>query len=284
MNPRLKRKLSDFTFILPVLAVFTIFVIIPFIQGFPLSFTDWDGLNNDSNWVGLDNYIKMFSDSHVANAYKNTFVFSIITVVFSNVLGLAVAMLISKTNRLNNTIRTLIFLPFCLSMLLQSFIWKYLYQDVFYGLFGISNPLTNINLVMIGLSIICIWADTGYCMVIYIAALQGIPKDYYEAAEIEGCSKWNQFLNITLPMLGPAITANVTIYLGWGMKVYDYPMAATNGGPGRASETIAVLIYKNLFGYFKAGYGQAVAIVFTIVIFIVSGLTAYFLRKREVEV
>lgn len=283
MKVSLKKRLIDFSFIAPVLLLFIVFVILPFVQGLPISLTDWDGLNAQSGFVGLKNYADIFSDPHIGNAVRNTAVFTVLTVVFSNVFGLGVALLVRKAGKANNLMRTLIFMPFCLSMLLQSYIWKYVYSDVFYEWLGLPNPLTSPTFVMVGISIICIWADTGYCMIVFIAALQGIPQDYYEAAQIEGCSRWRQFWNITLPLLGPAVTSNIIIYLGWGMKVYDYPMAATAGGPGRASETVAVLIYKNLFGYFKAGYGQAIAILFTVAIFIITAIVAKALRRREVE-
>ena len=199
------------------------------------------------------------------------------------VLCLLIALLLQRSNRINNLTRTIVFMPYCLSMILQAYVWKYMYSDVLYGLFSIPNPLGSQFWAIIGISFICIWADTGYCMIIYVAALQGISKDYYEAAEISGASKWQQFWKITLPMLWPAVVSNVIIYLGWGLRVYDYPMAATSGGPGRASETIAMLIYKNLFSYHKAGYGQALAIVYTAMIFVVIAVVAKLLRKREVD-
>lgn len=279
----IRKKLVDFSFLFPVLFMFIAFVVLPFIWGIPLSLTDWDGLSAVKNFIGLNNYINIFSDPHIPNALKNTCVFAVLTLVISNVLGLLIAMLLQKSNRINNITRTIVFMPYCLSMILQSYVWKYMYSDVLYGLLAIPNPLGSQFWAIIGISFICIWADTGYCMIIYVAALQGISKDYYEAAEIAGANKWQQFWQITLPMLWPAVVSNVIIYLGWGLRVYDYPMAATSGGPGRASETIAMLIYKNLFSHHKAGYGQALAIVYTVMIFVIIAIVAKFLRKREVE-
>ena len=204
--------------------------------------------------------------------------------VFSNLFGLLFALMISKATKLNNVLRTCIFVPYCLSLVLSSYIWRYVYSDVFYDIFGIPSPLGSTTWVMLGLAVISVWRDAGYCMVVYIAALQGVSTDYYEAADLEGATRWQKFKDITLPMIGPAITANVTLVLAWGMKVFDYPMAATAGGPGRASETVAMLIYNNLFTYFRAGYGQAIAVVFTISIFVVSTLVSKTLRSREVEI
>lgn len=284
MNRKMKKQLQEFTFIMPALVMFAIFVAYPFLQGFPISFTKWDGMSPNKAYVGLKNYIRIFQDGNVMNAVRNTLLFTAVTMVFSNLLGLLFALMISKKSKLNNVLRTCIFMPYCLSLVLSSYIWRYVYSDVFYDKFGIASPLGSTTWVMIGLAVISVWRDAGYCMVVYIAAIQGVSKDYYEAAELEGATSWQKFRAITFPMIAPAVTANFTLLLAWGMKVFDYPMAATAGGPGRASETVAMLIYNNLFTYFKAGYGQAIAVVFTISIFVVSTLVSKTLRAREVEI
>ena len=283
MKHNYKKRIQEFTFILPAMILFLVFVVYPFLQGFPISFTKWDGLSPVKTFNGISNYLKIFKDANVWNATKNTLIFTALTMFFSNFLGLLFALMISKTSRLNSVLRTCIFVPYCLSLVLSSYIWRYVYSDVLYEFTGIPSPLGSTTWVMVGLAIISVWRDAGYCMVVYIAAIQGVSKDYYEAADIEGCSRWKKFTNITLPLIGPAITANFTLLLVWGMKVFDYPMAATGGGPGRSSETIAMLIYNNLFVYNKAGYGQAIAIVFTLAIFLCSTLLSKTLRAREVE-
>ena len=284
MNRKTKKKIQEFTFILPALIMFSVFVAYPFLQGFPMSFTNWGGMSPSRVFVGFDKYVRIFQDGNVVNATKNTLIFTALTMVFSNLFGLLFALMISKATKLNNVLRTCIFVPYCLSLVLSSYIWRYVYSDVFYDIFGIPSPLGSTTWVMLGLAVISVWRDAGYCMVVYIAALQGVSTDYYEAADLEGATRWQKFKDITLPMIGPAITANVTLVLAWGMKVFDYPMAATAGGPGRASETVAMLIYNNLFTYFRAGYGQAIAVVFTISIFVVSTLVSKTLRSREVEI
>ena len=283
MKHNYKKRIQEFTFILPAMILFLVFVVYPFLQSFPISFTKWDGLSPVKTFNGISNYLKIFKDANVWNATKNTLIFTALTMFFSNFLGLLFALMISKTSRLNSVLRTCIFVPYCLSLVLSSYIWRYVYSDVLYEFTGIPSPLGSTTWVMVGLAIISVWRDAGYCMVVYIAAIQGVSKDYYEAADIEGCSRWKKFTNITLPLIGPAITANFTLLLAWGMKVFDYPMAATGGGPGRSSETIAMLIYNNLFVYNKAGYGQAIAIVFTLAIFLCSTLLSKTLRAREVE-
>ena len=278
-----RRKLADFSFLVPALALFIMIIIIPFFEGVRLSFTNWNGIRPTYSYVGFQNYIRLFTDKTFSNATVNTVVFTIIATIFPNILGLILALLLQKSTRFNNFCRTIAFMPYCLSLVLVSFTWRYIYSDVFYGIFGVSNPLSSSTWVMVGISFICVWAPTGYCMVIYIAGLQGIPADYYEVAQIEGASPWQTFKHVTLPLIVPSITTNFTLLIGWNMKVFDYPMAATGGGPGRSAETVAMLIYNNLFKYYKAGYGQAMAVVFTVAVFIISGLTAWFFRSKEVE-
>lgn len=283
ITSRTKKKIQEFSFIVPALVIFSVFVVYPFLQGFPISFTKWDGMSPVKAFVGLDNYIRIFQDANVWNAAKNTLVFTALTMIFSNLFGLLFALMIARATRLNSLLRTCIFVPYCLSLVLSSYIWRYVYSDVFYDLLGIPSPLGSTVWVMLGLAVISVWRDAGYCMVVYIAAIQGVSEDYYEAADLEGATAWQKFKNITFPLIAPAVTTNLTLLLAWGMKVFDYPMAATAGGPGRASETVAMLIYNNLFTYFRAGYGQAIAVVFTAAIFLVSTLVSRGLRKREVE-
>ncbi len=174
-------------------------------------------------------------------------------------------------------------MPFVISLVLSAFIWSYLYSDVLYRYLRIPSPLGNTRWVILGLALIAVWRCAGYCMVIYVAALQSVPGDFYEAARIEGAGRVRTFFSITIPMIVPAFTANVTLLLAWGLKVFDSPMAATGGGPGRASETIALYVYNNIFNYYKAGYGQAVAFVFTLLVFLASAFLTRAMRRLEVD-
>lgn len=279
----IKKELIDFSFLLPALILFLIMVLVPFIQGIPLAFTNWNSLADDYKFTGLSNFERLFSDKNFINATRNTVIFAIVTTIVPNVLGLFIAILLQKNSKFNNFGRTVFFLPYCLSIVLVCFIWKYIFSDIGFEFLGIPNPLSSPSMVMIGISFICVWGTTGYCMVVYIAGLQSVPVDYYEVARIAGATPWQTFCYVTLPSIIPSVTTNVTLLIAWGMKVFDYPMAATQGGPGRSAETLSMLIYNNLFKYFKGGYGQAMALVFTVGVFIVSGLTAKILRSKEVE-
>lgn len=279
----LRKSLIDLSFLLPALILVCVFVYYPIVYGIPLSFMKWDGFSADRIFSGVRNYQQIFRDMNVTGAMRNTLLFTLYTVTLTNAIGLFAACLFSKNTRLSNAARTAIFMPYMLSLVLSGYIVKYIYTDFFFGTLGVTNPLTSKSLVMFGLSIIAIWRDSGYCMVIYYAALKGVPEELYESSRIEGANAIQKFYHVTLPLIVPALTANLTLTLSWALKVFDYPMVATLGGPGSSSVTMNMLIYRNIFVNYKAGYGQAQAVVFTLFIFLITGFVAKVLRSREVE-
>jgi raffinose/stachyose/melibiose transport system permease protein len=279
----MKRRLVNFMFLLPALILFGVMVVLPFASGFRISFTDWDGFSPVYKVVGLKNYFKVFKDPTIFEPIKNSLFFTVVTVIGNNAFGLLNALIFKNNSKVNKTFRTMLFMPFIISLVLTGFIWSYIYSDVLYGIFGIKSLLGNQKTVMLGICIMGMWRDIGYAMLIYIAGLQGIPETYYEAAQIDGAGPIKRFLSITVPMLAPAMTINITLFLGWGPKVFDYAMTATHGGPGRSSETFALYVYNYTFPYNKAGYGQAAAIIMMIGIFIVTGIATTLLRRREVD-
>jgi ABC-type sugar transport system permease subunit len=279
----LKKWWIDFSFLLPALLLVCVFVCYPILYGVPLSFTKWDGFSAEKAFNGLDNYIRIFRDTNVSGAMGNTLLFTLYTVVLTNGIGLFAAILFQKTSKLNNLSRTALFMPYMLSLVLSGYIVKYIYTDLFFNTLGMTNPLTNKGMVMFGLSVIAIWRDAGYCMVIYYAALKCVPEELYDSCKIEGANAIRKFIHITLPLIVPALTANLTLTLSWALKVFDYPMVTTMGGPGSSSVTMNMLIYRNIFVNYKAGYGQAQAVIFTLFIFLATGLVAKLLRSQEVE-
>lgn len=278
-----KKKLCNVLFLLPACIVFCIFVLIPFFQGIPLSLYQWDGYSDTKTFVGMANYFALLKDGSLVEVIGNTFEYTLYYLLGCNILGLALALLVKKATRLNSVLRTIFFMPFVLSMILASFMFSYIYSDVFYGIFGIKSFLGNVDAVNPAIAAIAIWKDSGYCMIIYIASLTMVPTDYYEAAKIEGCGAVQAFFNITVPLIVPAFTANLTLILAWGMQAFDYQMAATGGGPGHASETIGMYIYKNIFVYHNAGYGQAAGVLLTIGLAILVMILTGYLRRKEVE-
>lgn len=283
MKVKAKRHLTNLLFLLPALVLFIMIVVYPFLGGIRYSVTDWDGFSEVYNMVGLENFKNILTDPSIKKPIMNSVFYTVVTVIADNVLALCIALALKKNTRTNKIFRTLMFMPFIISLVLTGYIWTYIYSDVFYGIFGIKSLLGNAKTVMIGVCIMGLWRDTGYAMLIYIAGLQGIPDTYYEAARIDGAGPWKRFWKITFPLLAPAVTVNVTLFLGWGLKIFDYVVTATGGGPGRASETFAMYVYNYTFPYNRAGYGQAAALLMMIAIFIVTGIVTTLLRRREVE-
>jgi raffinose/stachyose/melibiose transport system permease protein len=268
---------------LPAVALFALIVIYPFFGGIYYSFTNWDGVAKSWDFVGLRNYARIFQSDVLLTPCRNTLVFTGINLVLCNVLALFVSTGISRSTRYNDGLRVVFFLPFMISLVVASYMWTYLYSSGIYPVLGIRNPLGNPRTANLGLSMISIWRNMGYCVVIYVAALQTIPESLYEAAAVEGASPWTRFSRITLPMLTPALTINFTLILGWGLKEFDTVMAATGGGPGDATTSVAFYVFKTTFVWGKAGFGQSIAIVMLVGIVLLTSLVTRFFRSREVE-
>jgi len=279
-----KKHKTYFLFIIPAFFLFSIVYIIPFVQGIPYSFTDWNGVSKEYSFVGLANYKLLIGNPDFWNVFGNTVYFTVFYVLLCNILGLTFALQLAGNSRLNGFLRSVFFIPFVVAAVTTSYIWKYLYTDVYSVILNLPSPLGIASQAMLGIVFNAGWRDTGYCMIIYIAALQTVPLEYYEAAEIDGASHLQQFISITLPSIVPAFTACFTLLLAWGMKLFDFPMAATSGGPGKATMSVAMYVYNNLFSYMKAGYGQATAILMTVVMVLISGTLNRFLRSKEYEV
>jgi len=174
-------------------------------------------------------------------------------------------------------------MPYVISLVTAAFVWRYIYSAIYSPLFNVVSPLGSKNTAMFAIAIISIWRTSGYCMLIYIAGLQGVSDEYYEAASVEGANGIQKFFKITVPMLIPAFSANVSLLLAWGLKVFEVVRATTNGGPTRnATTTMSMYIYNMIFANSKAGYGQATAIVMTVILLIVSFLVSKFFSTKEV--
>ncbi len=278
------RRITHIYFVAPALVLYLLTVVLPFLQGIPYSLTNWNLVSSQSDFVGFKNYISLFNSSVFWKSIQNTFQFALYYVVLSNVLGLLIALLIYQSSKLNNLSRTLIFMPYVISMLTAAFVWKYIFNTVYSPLFNVASPLGVKSQAMFGIAVISVWRTSGYCMLIYIAALQGVPREYYEAASVEGANGLQKFFRITAPMIVPAFSVNVSLLLAWGLKVFDAVMATTNGGPGRNTTlTMAIFIYNNIFGNSKAGYGQAAAVLMTLILLVLSFLISKFFRSKGVD-
>lgn len=273
---------TNLLFLLPAFALFAYVVLVPFIQGIPYSFTNWKSIISDKReFNGLHNYILMLKNIYFQQAFVHTLTFTLIYDIGANVLGLAFALLLFRNSKFANACRTMMFLPFTTALTSAAIVWSYVYTDVYSVLFGVASPLGQSSQVVPGMAVIAIWRDMGYCMLIYIAGLKAIPGDYYEAAILDGANTIQRFTRVTLPLLIPSFTSNVTLLLAWGLRCFDYPMAVARNM--EAAQTSAMFIYDYIFGYSKAGLGQASAVMLTIVLVLLTRVVTYFFRKSEVE-
>ncbi len=279
---RIREEIRDFTFVLPAIIIFTIIIVIPLISGIRFTFTDWNGMSKKINYVGFQNYIKVFSDKDLLKPIMNTAIFTTVTTVVINVLGLALAIMAVKEFRGVNVIKSIIFIPLVVSLVLVSYMWMYVYSD-FFGILGWSSPLIKARTALIGICIMAIWKEVGLEMIIYLAALKGVSQDYYEAATIDGAGFWAILKHVTLPMIAPAFTYCIPLCIANGLRMYDYAYVATGGGPNHATESMAFYIYQYLFPFNKVGYGQTVAVLYLIFSIALSQVVTRLLRKREIE-
>lgn len=283
ISPRdMRTHAGNLLFLLPAFILFAYVVLVPFLQGIPYSFTNWKSIiGGTRDFNGLKNYAIMLKNTYFQEAFGHTLLFTLIYELGANLLGLFFALLLFRSSKFANICRTMMFLPFTTALTSAAIVWSYVYTDVYSVIFNTMSPLGQSDQVVAGIAAIAIWRDMGYCMLIYIAGLKAIPDDYYEAATIDGASVFQRFFRITLPLLMPAFTANVTLLLAWGLRCFDYPMAVARNM--QAAQTSAMFIYDYIFGYSKAGLGQAAAVMLTIVLILLTRVTTHFFRKAEVE-
>lgn len=278
-------------FYVPALALFAVFVVLPFIKGIYLSLTNWNGYSPSYKFVGLKNYARMLTDENVRTAFVNTIIYGFGSTLVQNVLGIAFAILLNKKFRGRSLIRTVIYLPVMIAPLIMGYIMYFFFtynngavNDVL-KLFG-AQPvdwLAKGSRAVIILMLVNSLQFAGISMVIYLAGLQNIPTLYYDAAAIDGVNDRQRFFYVTLPLLMPAVTSSVTINLIGGLKLFDVISALTGGGPGYDTNSLSTLIHRLYFGSERASYAAAVGLVFFVFIMIVSNIVVKALQKRQVE-
>lgn len=283
-------KLWFSLFVGPILLAFIMVVIIPMVLGIYFSFTSWDGIDNNASWVGLTNYIQVFNkESGFLPAFWFTAKFAIVSVILINFFGFSLALLVTKGMKISNVLRSIFFMPNMVGGLILGFIWQFIFTKAFsfvgakLGLEFLKGWLSSTSTGFWGLVILMSWQMSGYMMIIYIAALQGIPESLNEAAEIDGAGGLQRLRHITLPLVAPAFTVGLFLTLSNAFKLFDQNLSLTNGGPYKSTEMLALNIYSSAFVYNKFGLAQAKAVIFLITIAIISLTQLYFSKKKEVE-
>lgn len=273
---------GNMLFMLPTIILFCMVVLIPFFQGIPYSFTNWKSIVSETKeFNGLKNYIYLIKNKYFQDSLLVTFKFTILYMISANVMGLLLALAIHRSSWFNNIARTVLFLPFTVSVTAGSIVWSYVFTDVYGTITGLVSPLGMPGQIIYGMVVIGAWRDMGYTMLIYIAALQAVPQDYYEAATVDGAGKLRQFFSVTVPNIVPAFTTNVTLLLAWGLRTFDMPMAVARNA--REGQFTAVYVYDSIFSNNKAGLGQAAAVILTIILVVLTQIVTRSLRRLEVE-
>ena len=279
---RVKRRggLVAWAFALPALIFYVWFLVAPAIQSLVFSFTDWDGLSPTYALVGLKNYLFMLTDPIVHTAVRNNLIWTAVTITVPVIQGLLLAVFLNGRVYGKSLIRTIFYTPAVLPLVSVGAIWGWLYNPQYgainevlraIGLGGLAQPWLGQDATALAAVIVpAIWLRTGFPMLLYLAALQGIPKELYEAATVDGANRWQQFWNITMPGLVQAHLIVVALSLIDSFKVFDLIYVMTYGGPGTATQVFGTYMYSNVFQYYRAGYGMALAVSITIVAIIVS--------------
>ncbi len=284
---KIKRQYASL--MVPSLVLFTLGIIIPIIMCFYYSLFEWDGFSPDMKFLGLGNYINIFKDPQVMMSWRFTIFFSIANSLTANIGALLLATLLDSKIKAKTLQRTIVFIPCLFSSIVTGFVWKKMYSEILPGIVQALGLTINLKLfgsqstVLLGLTIANCWQWTGLWMMIYLAALQSVPQDFYEAAIMDGANAFQRFFRITIPLIMPAIiTCTVGLTTG-ALRTYDILVTATEGGPGRASNTIVYYIYNIAFKQKLYGYGSAISITLIIVLLIVAVAQLMFFRKKEVQ-
>lgn len=276
-------------FVGPILFAFIMVVIIPMMRGVCFSFTDWNGISNEVNFVGMSNYIRVFSDANFFSAFRFTVTFAAISVVTINALGFMLALLVTQGIRGANIQRSIFFMPNLIGGLILGFVWQFIFVKAFenagniWGISFLQGWLSTTGTGFWGLVILMSWQMSGYMMIIYIAAIQGIPESLMEAAKIDGANSFQRLRFITIPMVMPAFTVGLFLSLSNSFKLFDQNLALTNGGPYGSTEMLALNIYKTAFARNQLGYAQAKAVIFLLTVAVITLTQIYYTKKREVE-
>lgn len=285
---RKKYGLFFWLFIAPALIALFMVVIVPLLYGIYYSFTNWDGIN-EPVFQGFTNYIKLLKDQSFRDSLWFTTKFAVVSVILINVIGLSLALLVTQKIKGNNLLRTIFFMPNLIGGLILGFIWQFVFISAFtaigekIGIKALEGWLSTTKTGFWGLVILTAWQMSGYIMIIYIAHLESIPEDVLEAAKIDGATSFQRFRYIIFPLVAPAFTVSLFLTLSNSFKLYDQNLSLTGGAPYNSTQMVAMNIYNTAFVNNNMAFAQAKAVIFFIIIAIISLTQVYYNKKKEVE-
>lgn len=271
----------------PAVIAFAAFHTLPVVVGIFFSFTNYAGYG-DWNFIGLSNYVNLFRDDRVLQAYGFSFLFAIVATLLTNAFSLAIALGLNAKIRARNFWRGVYFVPYILAILVIGYVFQFFFSNSLPKILsGIplfrDNILTNETWAWTAIVALAVWQACAFAIIIYLSGLQTIPAELYEASSLDGASPWRQFRSITFPLIGAFFTINVVLSLKGFLQVFDPIVALTNGGPGTSTESVTLLIFRGGFSGGEFAYQTANAVVFFIVITIVSLFQFRVLQRREAD-
>lgn len=281
----------SFLFVLPALVIYSLFNVVPLVAGLMYSFTNWTTMNPKIQFIGLEQFRRVFALDYFSLALRNTGIFTVSTTIFKLVFGLGFALVLNRALRTRNLLRSIVFIPTLINNVVLGLVFRRILANR-----GLLNTilqsagldmlaqgwLTNPSLAIWSVSYIEIWKWTGQMMIIFLAGLQSVPEEYYEVADIDGANAFRKFIHVTAPLIKPAFNINLLLCLIWGIRVFDIVFALTGGGPGRASEVLNTIVFESLGNGFYA-FGTAVNVIIVILIVGISVPLMKYLKEGEVE-
>lgn len=288
MNKLKRMNGRERTFLLitiPILALFFCFNTLPLIKGVIYSFTNFRGYG-EFDWVGIRNYTDLFTDARVGKSYLFTFKLAIVATIVVNVLSLVLALGLNSKIKFKSALRGMYFVPNILGALVVGYIFNYFFTYILPAVVKMmggkgDSILASSKWAWVAIVIVCAWQSVAMNTIIYISGLQTVPEDVYEAGSLDGATGWKKFKNLTFPLILPFFTINMVLCMKNFLMVFDQIMALTKGGPAQSTESISFLIYNNGMSGGQFGFQSANAVVFFVVIVVISVLQMNFLGNKE---
>ncbi len=274
----------------PAAAAFLFVVALPFVMSIYYSLTSWNGVSRSISFVGFKNFADLARDKNFLHSFAFTFRYAVAVVLGSNLLGFALALLLAKPGRGSTLFRSIFFVPYAMSNLILGFIWQFIFTKGF-PLIGQQVPWPFFQWPWLGtertgylaMVIVAVWKYAGYLMIIYIAGLLSVPDDVVEAARVDGVNFWQKLIYIRLPLIMPSVTVCLFLAINWSFNVFDVNKSLTNGGPFNSTESVTLNLYFEAFTRNNYGYGIAKALVFFLVVALLSVVQTRLTSDREVD-
>jgi raffinose/stachyose/melibiose transport system permease protein len=286
-----RKNLVLLVFCFPALLLYIVFKFLPAVSGLFYSMTNWNGINKTYNFIGLSNFIELMSDINYWRSLLFTGEYVIVMLFITNIIALGLAVFIEAIPKSKSIYRTIFYLPNMISMIIGGYMWRFIFHKVLYYMadnWGIKfldqSWVGDVRFAFVSIIVVAAWGSVGYLLIIYLAALQGIPLHLKEAAELDGANSWRIFWNVTFPMIRSALIICIFWTLNSTFQVFDVIFSLTGGGPGRATQSVAINIYEEAFkGNIRYGYATAKSTVLFVIIFSITVIQLTVMKKREQE-